>query len=486
MIHTTYELRTRQQTILTPRLQQSVKLLQMSAVEFTQELRNALATNPFLEEPAEEEVAAGTVRVENRSAHDEPAASDVVAAEPPAEPVAAETIDPYEHHPEYQGDYPTARQHGNDDDRADPGEWAHSGPTLREHLHQELSGYRVGERDRVLAEVLIEALDDDGYLRQEFDELAEITALQPPPTESEWLTALRLVQQLGASGIAARTLSECLRLQLAALDRTVPGRDLAIRLVDQCLELLARRNHAEMMKRLGCTESELRESCSLIRSLNPKPGLQYGTDEAQHVIPDVIVRKVKGMWVVETNPAVMPKARLNTTYAAMFRQARGNDRAPMAQELQEARWLIRNVEQRFTTIQRVAEAIVAHQRLFFEYGEVALKPLVLREVAEELGLHESTVSRATGNKYMATPRGIFEFKHFFSRELSTETGGTCSTSAVRALIRELIAREDARAPLSDVSLTHELARQGVIVARRTVSKYRTLMKLPPAELRRQG
>ena len=170
---------------------------------------------------------------------------------------------------------------------------------------------------------------------------------------------------------------------------------------------------------------------------------------------------------------------------APIRQARCNDRAPMAQELQEARWLIRNVEQRFTTIQCVAEAIVAHQRTFFEYGEVALKPLVLREVAEELGLHESTVSRATGNKYMATPRGIFEFKHFFSRELSTETGGTCSTTAVRALIKELIAGEDTTAPLSDVTLTQMLAKQGVIVARRTVSKYRTLMKVPPAELRRQ-
>lgn len=481
----TYELRTKQHTILTPRLQQSVKLLQMSAVEFTQELRQALATNPFLEEQSDDELHSGGTATENKSDHLEPNAADAVASEPPAEPVAAEAVDSYERHTEYQGDYPTSRNNNYDDERVDPGEWMRSGPSLRDHLHRELAGYRLSERDRTLAAVLIEALDEDGYLRQEFGELAAVIHLHPRPTNTEWLTALHLVQQLDAPGLAARSLSECLRLQIEALDRKEPGRDLAMRIVGNCLEMLARRNQTEMMRVLGCSEDELREASRLIRSLNPKPGLQYASDDAQHIIPDVIVRKIKGLWVVETNPAVMPKTRLNTTYAAMFRQARGNDRAPMAQELQEARWLIRNVEQRFTTIQRVAEAIVSHQRLFFEYGEVALKPLVLREVAEELGLHESTVSRATGNKYMVTPRGIFEFKHFFSRELATETGGTCSTTAVRALIRELIAKEDVRAPLSDVSLTQALARQGVIVARRTVSKYRTLMKVPPADLRRQ-
>jgi RNA polymerase sigma-54 factor len=197
------------------------------------------------------------------------------------------------------------------------------------------------------------------------------------------------------------------------------------------------------------------------------------------------VRKVKGQWKVTTNPAVMPRARLHRAYADLFRRSRCTERAPIAQELQEARWLMRNVEQRFATILRVAEAIVARQRTFFEYGEVALKPLVLREIAEELDLHESTVSRATGNKYMATPRGLFEFKHFFSRELSTDTGGACSAAAVRALLKEMISRENQRDPLSDVVLTKMLADQGVLVARRTVAKYRGLLRVPPAELRRQ-
>lgn len=491
MIHATYDLRAKQQTILTPRLQQSVKLLQMSAVEFTQELRQALATNPFLEEMGDEEeapladmtAAEAPLGVETPDLP-LPDTSEVMPTEVAPEP-ASDLDAAYDPPSEYSGDFPSSRGSG-DDERTDLGEWMRCTPDLREHLHRELSGYRLSERDQALAHVLIEALDDDGYLRQEFEELAAVLGAEPLPSDSEWNTALRLVQQLDAPGLAARDLNECLRLQLEALEPTVAGRDIALKLVSaKGLEHLARRNQAEMLRIAGCDEDALREACLLIRSLNPKPGLRFAREEAHHIIPDVIVRKIKGRWVVDTNPAVMPRARLHSTYASMFRQARCNDRAPMAQELQEARWLIRNVEQRFTTIQRVAEAIVSHQRTFFEYGEVALKPLVLREVAEELGLHESTVSRATGNKYMATPRGIFEFKHFFSRELSTETGGTCSTTAVRALIKELIAGEDTTAPLSDVTLTQMLAKQGVIVARRTVSKYRTLMKVPPAELRRQ-
>jgi len=274
-------------------------------------------------------------------------------------------------------------------------------------------------------------------------------------------------------------------LQIDALGAETPGRDLARRIVTQHLDLLARRETAEMKRRLTCDEPELTAATKLIRSLDPKPGTRYSRQTTDHVIPDVIVRKVKGRWVIATNPAVMPRARLHHAYANLFRRARCGDRAPMAQELQEARWLMKNVEQRFTTIQRVAEAIVAHQKTFFDYGEIAMRPLVLRKVAEELNLHESTVSRATGNKYMATPRGVFEFKHFFSRELATDTGGKCSAAAVRALLKDMIASENREDPLSDVSLTKMLADQGVVVARRTVTKYRGLMKVPPAELRKQ-
>ncbi|MDX3904064.1 MAG: RNA polymerase factor sigma-54 [Pigmentiphaga sp.] len=480
MVQATYDMRVRQQLSLTPRLQQSVKLLQMSALEFTQELQQAIANNPFLEEDDQDPAIAKSeesVLPVDRNADDprQIDGNDSRESEPPA--FDGES---------YPGSYPTSRVRDDDgEDRPDVGQWSHSSMGLHDYLHQQLCGYRLGDRDRLLAEIIIEALDEDGYLRQDFDELAASLPMNPMPTRDEWMVALTLVQHLDTPGLAARSLGECLHLQLAAYPADTPGRSLAIAIVDDYLDLMARRETAELRRRLGCNEEELGVACRLIRSLTPRPGLAFSEPETDHIIPDVIVRKIKNKWVITTNPAVMPKARLHQAYANLFRKARCDDRAPLAQELQEARWLIRNVEQRFATIQRVAEAIVAHQRTFFDYGEIALKPLVLRKVAEELDLHESTVSRATNNKYMATPRGVFEFKHFFSRELATDTGGRCSAAAVRALIRDMIAAENRRDPLSDVSLTRMLAEQGVVVARRTVTKYRDLMKIPPAELRKQ-
>lgn len=358
-------------------------------------------------------------------------------------------------------------------------------PTLREQLHDSLRLYRLDDRDRAVARFIIEALDDDGYLRQELSDLADSVDLEPELTEEELLVALRLVQSLDRPGLGARSLSECLSLQVNALPADTPGREVARQIVEHHLERLARREQAELQKQIGCSAEELRVACALVRKLDPKPGNSYGRTEDNYVVPDVIVRQVRNKWVVAINPAVQPRARIHRMYAELFAQSAGASRSPLAQQLQEARWLIRNAQQRFDTIQRVAECIVAHQKAFFQYGEIALKPMVLRDVADELGLHESTISRATGNKYMATPRGIFEFKHFFPRELGTESGGTCSAAAVRALLKEMIAAENTRDPLSDVTLAKMLADQGVLVARRTVAKYRHLMKVPPAELRRQ-
>lgn len=486
MVQATYDMRARQQLSLTPRLQQSVKLLQMSALEFTQELQQALASNPFLEEDDEvalETDSEGMPVSQDHSLTEVPASSAPEADEAPYSATNDTSIE--SDLGSYGSEYAGERGSSNDDEAHDIGEWTNATLDLRDHLRRELCGYRLNDRDRALAEIVIEALDDDGYLRQEFSELSDVMDFDPEPTEEEWMVALTLVQQLDGPGIGARNLGECLKLQIDALDDETPGRDLARRIVTQHLDLLARRETAEMKRRLGCDETELTAATKLIRSLDPKPGTRYSRQTTDHVIPDVIVRKVKGRWVIATNPAVMPRARLHHAYANLFRRARCGDRAPMAQELQEARWLMKNVEQRFTTIQRVAEAIVAHQKTFFDYGEIAMRPLVLRKVAEELNLHESTVSRATGNKYMATPRGVFEFKHFFSRELATDTGGKCSAAAVRALLKDMIASENREDPLSDVSLTKMLADQGVVVARRTVTKYRGLMKVPPAELRKQ-
>ncbi|CAE6801421.1 RNA polymerase factor sigma-54 [Paraburkholderia domus] len=485
------ELRTRQSLALTPRLQQSVRLLQLSSLEFQQELRTALDTNPFLEYDSTdtEDVALATA-TSGDDAGAMPATDTVAAAEPESLPSGSDTMESAGQDDipgDFSGDYSSrgsARQNG-DSGSSDPAEWARSQPTLREQLHDALRLYRLEDRDRAVARFIIEALDDDGYLRQELSDLADSVELQPELTEEDLLVALRLVQSLDRPGLGARSLSECLSLQLNALPADTPGRDVALQVVDHHLERLARREQAELQKQIGCSAEELRVACALVRKLDPKPGNTYGRTEDNYVVPDVIVRQARNKWVVSINPAVQPRARVHRMYAELFAQSAGASRSPLAQQLQEARWLIRNAQQRFDTIQRVAECIVAHQKAFFQYGEIALKPMVLRDVAEELGLHESTISRATGNKYMATPRGIFEFKHFFPRELGTESGGTCSAAAVRALLKEMIAAENTRDPLTDVTLARMLADQGVLVARRTVAKYRHLMKVPPAELRRQ-
>ena len=498
MVKAALEMRAKQHLALTPRLQQSVKLLQLSATEFAQEMQEALASNPFLEEVEQEGTQAETARV-----GEAPASTDLDGASADHTPIdeapletttsAIETDATLAASEEFPADFGTYYSHSGthhgDGEDSDIGEWVHAMPSLREHLHQELSSYRLSDRDCLLAQTVIEALDDDGYLRQLLTELMPLAPVEPAPTEKEMQIALALVQSLDPPGVAARDLSECLRLQLEARPADTEAeeriQEIAHDIVRSHLPRLAKREFTQMRRALGCTEDELRDACALIRMLDPRPGLRFSQAHAGYIVPDVIVAKIKGKWVAVTNPAVAPCARINKVYAELFAQTRGHHRTPLAHQLQEARWLIRNAQQRFATIQRVAEAIVAHQKHFLEYGEVAMKPLVLRDVAEELGLHESTISRATGNKYMATPRGIFEFKYFFSRQLATDTGGACSAASVRALLKEMIEAEDADAPLSDVSLAKMLAEQGVIVARRTVAKYRGLMRIAPAEMRRQ-
>lgn len=475
------ELRLRQQMTLAPRLQQSVKLLQMSALEFTTAVELALASNPFLEE-VEEQVPDPAQDATEPTA---PPVGDPSEPETPAGETTQVTLEPAATTPEYAGDYPVpSRGDGEDHDLS---QWASAPVSMREKLSLELGNYRLGPRDRLLAEFIIDALDEDGYLRTPTANLCNALSADftPPPDDSEWLAALRLVQQLDVPGLAARDLPECLALQLEA----APGIDaslrrLALDIVRGQIDRLAKNDVAGLRRALNCSDDALREACALIRNLDPKPGRRYDGQAPVYVVPDVFVDKWRSRWRVVPNRSAMPQARLHQVYAELFRRARLDDRSPMAQELQEARWLVRNVEQRYTTIQRVAEAIVKRQQTFFEYGEVALRPLMLKEVADDLDMHESTVSRATVSKYMVTPRGVFEFRHFFSRELATDSGGTCSAAAVRALIKELIEAEDPAMPLSDVALAQQLAANGIVLARRTVSKYRGQLRLPPAELRR--
>lgn len=443
-------LRLKQQLTLTPRLQQSVKLLQLSALECVQELHQAIAQNPFLEEGAEA----------SESSQSEESAVDEGA-------------------PDLDFSSPGSGSSG--DDTPDWTEWTASPSTLHDSLREQLLLLGLTERDHVLANLIVDALDDDGFLRQPLEEFA---AQAPGAEPGELETALRIVQTLEPSGVAARDLGECLSLQLQALDRGLPGRELALDIVQNRLELLAARDNTRLLEALSCSEEKLREAMELIRSLDPRPGSKVGTFEPRAIVPDVIVRKDKKRWLVSVNAAIYPRIRVNQQYADYFRQARDGETALLAQHLQEARWLVRNLEQRFLTIQRVAEAVVARQKNFFEYGDLAMRPLTLREIADELNLHESTVSRATSHKFMATPRGVVAFKRFFSRQLATTSGGSCSATAIRALLREFIAAEDRRNPLSDVQLTELLSERGVKVARRTVTKYRRSMQLPAVDFRR--
>ena len=488
-----HEMRARQQTTLTPRLQQSVKLLQMSTLDFSREVAEAIANNPFLED--EEVTAPDETALDSRKAGtgtpemDNLPPTAASAAEDPevSDPDNVVTAD-YDPGPEpstnYSGDYPTSRN--NDQPDTDIGQWARSETSLQDALRGNLCSYQLNTRDHCLVELIIEALDESGYLRIPLDELVEPGQMEPDPAPGEWDMALRLVQHLGPAGIGARDLQECLSLQLKALPVDTQGRDTALRIVEEALERLGRCDYAGLARVLALPEADIHQACLLIRSLEPRPGSRYSNiDPSCYVVPDVHVRKVGDLWIAVPNGDATPHARLNSVYTQLFRKARYDDRPLMAQALQEARWLVRSLEQRSTTIARVAQAIVARQQTFFDYGDVALRPMMLSEIAEELGMHESTVSRATSNKYLASPRGIFEFKYFFSRELSTHSGGTCSAVAVRALIQEMIESENPDEPLSDVMLAHRLAREGVQVARRTVSKYRAQIKFPPAEQRRR-
>ncbi|HEY2404326.1 MAG TPA: RNA polymerase factor sigma-54 [Steroidobacteraceae bacterium] len=449
-------LRLKQQLTLTPRLQQSVKLLQLSALECVQELHQAIAQNPFLEEPADS--------ADTRSQGEEG------SADGSSEDTSRSDLD-----------FSGSGSSGGGDDTPDWTEWTASPATLHDSLHEQLLLLGLGERDYALANLVVDALDEDGFLRQPLEEIQEVASGAEP---GELETALRIVQTLEPSGVGARDLGECLALQLMALEAGTPGLALALDIVQNRLSLMANRDNTRLLEALGCSADELRLAMELIRSLDPRPGSKIGTFEPRAIVPDVVVRKDKKRWSVSINAAIYPRIRVNQQYADYFRQTRDGETALLAQHLQEARWLVRNLEQRFLTIQRVAEAVVARQRNFFEYGDLAMRPLTLREIADELGLHESTVSRATSHKYMATPRGVVAFKRFFSRQLATTSGGSCSATAIRALLREFIAAEDRHNPLSDVQLTELLANRGVKVARRTVTKYRRSMLLPAVDFRR--
>jgi RNA polymerase sigma-54 factor len=473
----TLQLKLSQHLTLTPQLQQSIRLLQLSTLELNQELERFLADNPLLEREESDEAETPAVRLNGAT----PAQEAAPSTETPEAAVQTDDDRPAEADWYLEGSGSGAGR--EDSDESDYPQLAAESPSLRDHLLQQLSLTPLPERDRRLVALLVEALDEDGYLTQPLDEIAAMLPPEIGVEADELAIALKHLQNLDPTGVGARSPAECLELQLAGLPELTAGRELALRIVREHLTLLAARDFARLKKLTGCDDAGLRVAHKLIQSLNPRPGAEFAQVETRYVIPDVVVRKIKNVWVASLNPDAMPKLRINRIYADILQQNRGSA-GQLSAQLQEARWLIRNVQQRFETIQRVSQAIVDRQRHFFDHGEVAMRPLVLREIADALGLHESTVSRVTTQKFMATPRGIFELKYFFGSHVATETGGACSATAIRALIKQLVAAEDGRKPLSDSKISQILGQQGIVVARRTIAKYRESLHIPPVNLRK--
>lgn len=537
-------LRVSQHLALTPQLQQSIRLLQLSTLELGQEVEQMLDENPFLDrvdevadreafglEQADTPVSLGERLLEAESASSGVAetvygesaegafdaknsgAETSAVAESPADAVPEDsggtepgaepswegdgTVDVAPDDSEWGGDAP-ARNASSGEDTASAADLAHAHVSLYDHLHQQALGLRVSDEERAALYVLIESLNEDGYLEDSLEDLAQALVPGDPDQLPELLVrredlthhlrvALGLLQHMEPTGVGARDLAECLRLQVEEL-RNTPVAQAALAMCRQPMELLARRDSKRLAVLCGVDEALAREALGLIARLEPKPGRRFADVARNVVVPDVIVVRSGRGFKVQLNPDVMPRLRVHDVYASALRDGRGGPRTEgaghMQQRLQEARWFIKNIQQRFDTILRVSSAIVERQRNFFMHGELAMRPLVLREIADELGLHESTISRVTTAKYMATPFGTFELKYFFGSSLGTETGGNASSTAVRALIKQLVAGEDPKKPLSDSQLSDMLKEQGIECARRTVAKYREGMRIAPASLRK--
>ena len=481
----TLQLKTSQHLTLTPQLQESIRLLQLSTVDLNQEIERLVQENPLLE--LDDSISSSVEYMGSLEAGVEPLSVDLMEVpeegvkllsedSPDAKKAAGEA--------DWLEDDSASRGMRDDDDERDYPQHAAEPPSLREHLNSQLSLSQIPERDRKVVGLLIDSLNDDGYLVQDLQELVD---LLPPELEidiDDLHIARELLQHLDPPGVGARNLRECLVMQLQALPNDTPYREQALLLVGSHLESLASRDFCSIKKLLHCDDECLRSVQNLIMRLNPRPGMAFNSAVARYIIPDVIVTKVGGAWVANLNPEAMPRLKINRLYADILKRYSDDSTRRLAGQLNEAKWLIKNVLQRFSTILRVSAAVAERQQQFFEHGPVAMRPMVLREIAQTLDLHESTISRVTTQKFMRTPRGIFELKYFFGSHVGTDTGGVCSATAIRALIKQLVSAEEGKKPLSDSQISEILGQQGIMVARRTVAKYRESMHIPPVNLRK--
>jgi len=477
-----------QQLTMTPQLQQAIRLLQLSTLDLRQEIQLAIESNPMLELVEENEDEAP---VDGSGPDEEPAVSpdvdevrelagdgDVMVEQMPEDlPVDSSWDDVFQSAP--------ATQPSTDDD-FDGAERTGTEESLQDHLLWQLNLTPMSDRDLAIARAIIDGIDRDGMLIATIEEILSGFPAEYEIEEDEVIAVLKRIQQFDPSGVAARDLRECLLIQLNQLDEETEWLSEARSLVADHLDLLASHDVPALVRKTRLEDDDLRSVIRLIRSLNPRPGTAIASDETEYVVPDVLVRRERDKWVVELNPETAPRVRINAQYANLVRRADSGDaNTYLRDNLQEARWFLKSLISRNETLLKVATKIVEHQRGFLEYGEEAMKPLVLHDIAEAVSMHESTISRVTTRKYMHTPRGIFELKYFFSSHVGTSTGGEVSSTAIRALIKKLTAEENPRKPLSDSKITAILKTQKINVARRTVAKYRELLSIPPSNERKR-
>src|SRR5450830_862454 len=538
------QLKFSQNLSLTPQLQQAIRLLQLSTLELNQEIELLMQANPLLErgdagedeygnstDNSADEVTLNTSSNQDDTTHENANDSsrdydqdsgqndtsndsqnstqdnlqdtDVFGAEfsernieskqtESSSPESNPKNEPAEFQAEFNDEFDEFSNGSRWDENSTPSDDDSDFKqqetlqlSLREHLLSQLKLMPLSERDQSLTLLLVDSINEDGYLVEALEDIAEEMPLELEIEPLELQTALRHIQHLDPVGVGARNLSECLLLQLEVLPKTTPHLALAKLMAEQYLPALGARDFVKLRKELSCDEATLKNVQQLITSLNPRPGSAFSIIGSDHFIQhEVIVKKVKGIWIASLNDGVIPKLKINQLYANILKRNRDSSSQYLQSQMQEAKWMIKNIQQRFSTILRVSQAITDRQRNFLEYGEVAMRPLVLREIADELDLHESTISRVTTNKYMLTPRGIFELKYFFGSSVATDTGGTCSATAIRALIKQLVDQENPKKPYSDNQITELLAKQGIVVARRTIAKYRESLNIAPASLRK--
>lgn len=485
---------------MTPQLQQAIKLLQLSSVELQQEIQEVLDTNPLLERLDEnsstpEDAKSSSEKSDNAESPD---TNQSTNQESPVDSRSENIPEEMSIDADWDDIYDPSWKvsNGSDKSASDFIETMHSETQgLHEHLDWQVQMSNLSVQDKAIAALIIDYIDDDGFLTESLDLILETLSKNLLIELDEVEAILNYIQHLGPAGIAARNLGECLLLQVKQQHKDHPLYKKAVRLLEKNLDLIEKRDYTGIKRTLKITTTGLEDLMKLIKSLDPKPGKVFNTSETDYITPDIYVTKIKesgrhdeqnqGKWKVSLNSDTQPTLQINDYYASMLKTTKQKEETTYIKDnLQQARWFIKSLDNRNSTIVNVAQAIIQRQSAFFQYGDEAMKPMILKDLADELGLHESTISRVTTRKYMHTPRGVYEFKHFFSSHVGTETGGECSATAIRAMIKKLISEEDPAKPLSDNKLTNLLKERGINVARRTVAKYREALTIPSSHDRK--